>query len=310
MPVNSQMSLLTLYTWPKSFADDHIAGIQRNAVRSWLQLDPKPHILVFGDEPGVREYCAAFGLTRVSDPMELIDGTVRIRDMAVKAEALSATQFYCFVNADIILTNSLIQALPVISSAFKRFFLGASPWNLNITEDLKYEPGWEEAIEKRSRAEGDLRPLACSDFFLYPQGYLASAPDLIIGRPYIDNGLMWYTRKRGDALIDATPGIFTVHQNHHYKHFGQKAERKGETAGALFNLEALGGRGRLYTWANATDHYMKDGLHPYWAGRICRWSTHAMQGSRASKVFNRLIWRTAAIASRPVRKVLRLVNPR
>ena len=304
------MSLLTLYTWPKSFADDHIARIQRNAVRSWLLLDPKPCILVFGDEPGVKEYCDEFGLTRVSEAMEVIDGTVRIRDMAVVAETLSATRFYCFINADIILTNSLIQALPAISSTFERFLLGASPWNVNITEDLRYEPGWEEVLEKRARGENDLRPRVSSDFFLYPKGYLASAPDLIIGRPYIDNGLMWYTRKRGDPLIDASTGVFTVHQNHHYKHFGEKADRKGETSGALFNVKAVGGRGRLYTWANATDHYLKDGLHPYWAGRICRWSTHATQGSRASKVFNQLIWKTAAIASRPARKVFKLVNPR
>jgi len=304
------MRLLTLYTWPKSFADDHIARIQRNAARSWLQLDPKPVILVFGDEPGVSEYCQEFGLTRVPDTMEVIDGTVRIRDMAVKAEALSDTPLYCFINADIILTSSLMKALPVISAAFTRFLLGASPWNMDIKEDLKFEPGWEEALEQRGRAQNDLRARASSDFLLYPKGFLAAAPELIIGRPYIDNGLMWYTRKRGDALIDGTPGIFSVHQDHHYKHFGEKADRKSETPGALLNIRALGGRGRLYTWANATDHYTKTGLRPYWNGRICRWSTHVVAGSRASKIFNQVVWKTAAMASRPVRKALGLVNLR
>lgn len=50
--------MLTIYTWPKSFEDKHIATIQRNAVRSWLQLRPKPAIFVFGNAPGTAEHCA------------------------------------------------------------------------------------------------------------------------------------------------------------------------------------------------------------------------------------------------------------
>jgi len=302
------MSLLTLYTWPKSFADPHIARIQRNAVRSWLLLKPKPTIVVFGNEPGIAEYCAEFGLLRAQDPMEVIDGTVRIRDMALKAEALSSTPFYCFINADIILTSSLTAALPAISASFPRFFLGASPWNVDIQEDLHFGPGWEETLEKRARVQNELRSRSASDFFLYPKGYLKAAPGLIIGRFYIDNGLMWYVRNRGDALIDATPGVLSVHQNHHYGHLGEKAERKEETKGALYNIQALGGRGRLYTWVNATHHYTKTGIRPYRFGRMCRWSTH-VAAPRSSKVVNRLV-RTLALASRPIRAAIGLVNPR
>lgn len=304
------MSLLTLYTWPKPFTEPHIATIQRNAVRSWLQLEPKPRIVVFGNEPGVKEFCSAFDLRRADGAINVIDGTVRIRDLAAKAEEASDSPFYCFINADIVLTGSIMQALASVSERFPRFLLGASPWNVNITEDLTFPPGWEADMERRARAENDLRSRVSSDFFLYPKGYLERAPGVLVGRPYVDNGLMWFTREQGDPLVDGTPGILSVHQNHHYKHFGEKAERKGETPGAHFNIKALGGRGRLYTWSNATHHYTGSGIQPYRAGRICRWSTHAVGGPLYAKVFNRIIWKNLARGTGPVRRALGVVNAR
>jgi hypothetical protein len=302
------MALLTIYALLKSFRDDHIARIQRNAVRSWLRLDPKPVILVFGDEPGVAEHCAEFGLTRVTGPLEVIDGTVRLRDLAVKAEAVSDTPFYCYINADIILTSDLTKALSEIAPRFPRFLLGASPWNVRIREDLEFGAGWEAALERRAIAEDDLRSRVCSDFFLYPKGYLAKAPELLIGRVYVDNGMMWWVRHRRDPLIDGTSGILTVHQHHRYGHLGDMADRQHETVGAAWNVKAIGGRNHIYSWASATDHYTKAGIRPFWMGRICRWSTHD-KGSRASTFFMKLLWRPAAVLSRPLRKALGLIDP-
>jgi hypothetical protein len=73
----------------KSFADPHIAKIQRNAVRSWLRLEPRREVLVFGDEPGVKEM-PEVALRRVPDRLGAIDVTVRIRDMAKSAERRTA----------------------------------------------------------------------------------------------------------------------------------------------------------------------------------------------------------------------------
>ncbi len=304
--------MLTIYTWPKSFQDKHIATIQRNAVRSWLRLHPKPAIFVFGDAPGTAEYCAEFGLRHVLDSIDVIDGTVRIKDMAAKVEAESETRCYCFVNADIILTNSFMQAVTAVSASLDRFLLGASPWEVDLTEELTFAPGWEDALERRARAENALRPLVCSDLFLHPKGFLAAAPGVVIGRWYVDNGLMWFARKTGAALIDGTPGILTVHQNHHYGHFdvGERAFNPGATAGAIWNLQVIGGPKHSYSWRNATHHYTKEGLRPYWAGRLCRWSTRGKSNDLLNWAFITLIWKPLARITRPIRKLLGLTNPR
>ncbi len=302
--------MLTIYTWPKSFQDKHIATIQRNAVRSWLQLRPKPVIFVFGNAPGTAEHCAEFGLTHVLDPLETIDGTVKIRDMASRVEAVSATRCYCFINADVMLTSSIMQAIPVLTARFERFLLGASPWDVNLTEELTFEPGWEEALARRAHVGNALRSPRCSDLFLHPKGFLAAAPDLIIGRWYVNNGLMRFARKTGAALIDGSPGILTVHQNHHYGHLGERAFDPGATAGALWNLHALGGRKHVYTWRNATHHYTNQGLRSYWAGRLLHYSPYSADGGRISELFSGLIWKPLARITRPIRRPFGLTNPR
>ena len=54
-------------------------------MRSWLRLEPRREVLVFGDEPGVKEM-PEVALRSVPDRLEAIDVTVRIRDMAKSAD--------------------------------------------------------------------------------------------------------------------------------------------------------------------------------------------------------------------------------
>ena len=51
--------MLTLFSTPKPFRG-HIAVIQTNAIRSWLELEPACEVILFGDEEGTAEVAAAF----------------------------------------------------------------------------------------------------------------------------------------------------------------------------------------------------------------------------------------------------------
>ncbi len=66
--------MLTLYTWPRAFADPHISAIQWNAIQSWLRLDPKPTVVLFGDEAGVAETCKELGLIHLPLPRSVAPG--------------------------------------------------------------------------------------------------------------------------------------------------------------------------------------------------------------------------------------------
>lgn len=297
---------LTIYTWPKSFCDPHIARIQRNAMRSWMHLTPRPAILVFGNEPGVAAFCGESGLRHVPDELAGIHGAVSIRELADKVEALSQTPFYCFVNADIILTNELIAGMNAVSGRFPSFLMGGSPWNLEVLTDLDFESGWDRELKQRALNEGEPRGYNCSDFFLYRRGYLRRAPPLLIGRNHVDNGLMWFTRKQGAALVDATTGALSVHQNHHYRHIGGEFVRPKGGEDALWNERCVGGKRHLFTWANATHHYTPSGIRPYLAGKLWKLGAFSWQ----AKLINRLVWVPLARITAPVRTLLGARNPR
>ena len=49
--------MLTLFTMPRLFRD-HIAVIQRNAIRSWTLLRPRCEIILCGDDAGVASTAA------------------------------------------------------------------------------------------------------------------------------------------------------------------------------------------------------------------------------------------------------------
>ena len=59
--------MLTIFAIPKSFEDPHINIIQRNAIQSWLQLQPKCEIILFGNDKGVAETAEEFGVKYIPE---------------------------------------------------------------------------------------------------------------------------------------------------------------------------------------------------------------------------------------------------
>jgi hypothetical protein len=58
--------LLTLLAMPKPF-DGHIGIIQRNAITSWTQLNPRPEIFLFGEEHGTALIAAELQIGHLRD---------------------------------------------------------------------------------------------------------------------------------------------------------------------------------------------------------------------------------------------------
>ncbi len=58
--------MLTLFAIPKAFRG-HINTIQRNAIKSWTLLNPKPEIILLGDDEGTAEVAQEFGLIHIPE---------------------------------------------------------------------------------------------------------------------------------------------------------------------------------------------------------------------------------------------------
>ena len=292
--------MLTIFTTPKPFVDDHIRIIQRNAIRSWLRLTPRPDIILFGDEAGTAEICAEFSLRHVPVVERNEFGTPLLNDIFAKAEAFATTDLLCYSNADIILMDDFMESVSAVKKAKRRFLMGGRPWNLDVTGDLDSSGPWARALADRVSMEGSLRSEWACDYFVFPRGLWGNLPPFAVGRAGFDNALLYRARRNGGALVDATPATIAVHQNHTYPgHLG--GDNFHTNAEALRNVALAGGSSHLRTWGNAT-HVVKGGQVRL---RLNLWGwLNVLPPTRFISKWRRWVWFPLLTVTRPVRRRL------
>jgi hypothetical protein len=206
--------MLTLFTTPKPFVG-HIGQIQRNAIRSWTLLAPECEVILFGDEPGAAATAAEFGIRHVPQLRRNQFGTPLLDDLFAQAKQLASHDVLAYVNADIILMKDFLEAVRQVAGCRKRFFMVGQRRNIDVNEPLSFDPNWEQRLRKLALRKGDF--YTGIDYFVFPRNLWEKIPPFAIGRVYWDNWLLYAARLRKAAVIDVTPVVLAIHQNHMYK---------------------------------------------------------------------------------------------
>lgn len=237
--------MISFFTIPKPFVDEHTARSQMNAIGSWKHAFPDAEILVFGDEPGIAEATETLGVRHVAFIERNELGTPLLSSAYETAEQLAAHRILCYLNADIILTPFFAPAVQAFAAP--KFLLIGRRTNLDVTEPLDFRSDWVAAILRRAEAEGRLEAPWGSDFFAFPKGSgFAGIPRFAVGRPNWDNWMIAFARKHDIPVVDLTPACVVVHQNHGYAHVRHARDKKWAGPEGDRNLELAGG-GRSYT---------------------------------------------------------------
>ncbi len=207
--------MLTLFATPKSF-EGHTGLIQSNAIASWMALRPAPEIILFGDDDGTAEICRELGLTHVPMLERTQFGAPLLPDLFAKAQRLAANDVLSYVNADIILLPDFIEALNLARRVREKFLMVARVWRVRIDDCWNFqEPDCESKLRAFVRERGrQSPPPGNSDFFAFPRGLWSKIPDFGIGRGAWDPWLVYEARRLGAAVVDASPFVMAVHQNH------------------------------------------------------------------------------------------------
>jgi hypothetical protein len=243
---------LTLFAIPKHFRG-HIATIQRNAISSWTHLSPKPEILLFGDEEGTAEIASELGLRHFSDVARNEFGTPLLDDLFRKASQVAASPVLAYVNADIILTSDFCAAAGQVRARFKKFMMVGRRWDLDWREPIDFsQDSWVEALREQALRANAQRPGNYIDYFVFSQGLCDSLLPLAIGRFSWDNYLLWRGRSQGAELVDASPVVVAIHQNHDYSHHPKGPNEVREGPERKRNRAMVGGWWHLYTIEDAT----------------------------------------------------------
>jgi hypothetical protein len=212
--------MLTLFTIPKAF-QGRTAELQRNALASWMRLEPRVEILVFGNDAGVGEAAAAIGARHVPEVAHNEYGTPLVSSLFEQAQRLAVHDVLCYVNADIALLSDFLPAVAQVAGVQRRFLIGGQRWNIDLPDGWRVgAPDWEAALRalvgKSGRSEG---PQAI-DYFVFPRGLYPRMPPFAIGRTAWDNWLLLEAWRSGAAVVDATAAITAIHFNHDYSHAG------------------------------------------------------------------------------------------
>jgi hypothetical protein len=178
------------------------------------------------------------------------------------ARESSNSDLLCIINTDMLLMPDFIETANLFASRFKNdlpnFVLLSQRWDLDVTEPIDFSEGWDNRLRSTVYGQGQLHRPAGSDFFLFPKSCYTDVPDFAIGRAGWDNWMIFHARQKNWPVIDGTPSLMIVHQNHDYRHLpeGKPHYEHPETDE---NIRLAGGPAVVrYTILDAT-HRLKDG---------------------------------------------------
>jgi hypothetical protein len=255
------MSALTIFTAPKPFTNPHINTIQRNAVRSWSEMDSQVDVLLVGAEPGIAEAAADLGVRHLPEVATNELGTPLVNSIFELARRSSDSPILAYVNADILLLPNFLEVALELKRLAERFLAVGRRWDLDIRQPLDFNPGWEGRLAEQVKENGHLHPASGSDYFLFPRECFSEIPPFAIGRAGWDNWMIYAARRQHWPVIDATSSLMVIHQEHDYGHLpgGQPHYRLPETA---VNVRLAGGRRALFSLQDAEYRLVSGHLHP------------------------------------------------
>ena len=295
--------MLTLFTTAKPFKG-HIAVIQRNALQSWKLLHPDAEVILFGDDEGSAAACSEFGFRHEPHVERTARGSNRVDYMFAKAQEIARHDLLCYVNCDIILPSAFCPALQSVRAVHPEFLFVGRRWDTDITQPLDFSrPDWEQQTLLLARRAKRRRDPWWIDYFAFSRRlYGSDVPPFAVGRTAWDNWLIWYALDQRKPVIDASPVVVAVHQNHDYSHHQQGEEGVWKGEEAKRNQQLSGGGAHLRCIGDATRLLTPSGLQP---NAYRYWSAFKRALGARQRTFQHTVWQPAWFAALDITRPLR-----
>lgn len=285
--------MLTIFAIPKPFRGQ-TGIIQRNAIGSWARLGGGTRIVLFGAEEGTAEVAHELHLDHVPEVARNEFGTPLVSALFQAARGLSAHHVLCYVNSDIVLLGDFLPALERVRARTRRFLMVGECWNLDLPAPVPFDdPSWQAQILRQVSESAVSRGSWYIDYFAFSRDLYGEIPAFAIGRAGFDNWLVWKARALGATVVNASPVVTAVHQQHDYSHVRGGREWSYGGPEAIRNVELAGGREHLYRIDHASHILTPRGLRrrrPRWTRLEYHWDSW----------LGRATWR-ALEATRPFR---------
>jgi hypothetical protein len=300
--------MLTLFTTAKPFKG-HSGIIQRNALKSWKLLDPEVEVILFGDDEGAARVCSELDLVHHPHVEQHASGRNRLDYMFQRASQMARHEYLCYCNCDIVLLDDFRRAFERAKAWKKQFLFVSQRWDVEIMEPIDFGDGqWPDKLRQLADTKGVQQNEFSVDLFLFRKGQYLDMPSLVVGHCYWDLWMIWKALRSGIPVLDGTPVVMPIHQNHGYNPaFGRV---KGTTDDTLsrHNLELIGGLKRIRHIKSSTHRLRSSGVYRNFFRYTPR-DLHVWRLRIEKFVLYKLwlpAWHVFLDITRPVRKVLGL----
>jgi hypothetical protein len=255
------MSFLTIFSAPKPFTNPHIDTIQRNAIQSWLRMGNDVEVILVGEEDGLAEVAAEYGVKHLPDVTRSEWGTPLVSSIFNLARNASDSPLLCYVNADILLLPSFIDTAHKVTDQTENFLVVGQRWDFEVTDLLDFSSSWDARVWAQAQTRGSLHTPSGSDYFIFPRQIFSDMPPFAIGRAGWDNWMIYQARKNHWPVIDATHDLMIIHQNHDYGHLpdGKPHYDLEETK---INAQLGGGMHHMYMTLDASHELIRGQVRP------------------------------------------------
>lgn len=251
--------MLTIFTTCKSFADTHIALIQRNAIQSWKAIRPRCEVILLGKDKGVASIARDLEVNHIPDVALSSEGLPLIPSLFSHARKVAKFDTLCYVNADVILMDSFIKAVERVRTQLpvKTFLAVGRRRDVDIEKPLSFSGNWQASLAQLAATQGTLHGYSGIDYFVFPKALFTHIPPLVVGRGGWDNWMVAHARFNGIPVVDMTGDALVVHQGHDLPNTREEAARFKDQ-GQRNNVTHAGGFANILTIRDA-DWILKGG---------------------------------------------------
>lgn len=215
--------MITMFTIPKAFKGN-MKVIQDNAIKSWQMLDPKPEIILYGNDPGVKEAAKRLKVKHVPNVKCNRHGTPYLDRIFRDADKRAKNKLMCFMNADIIFLTNINDCIKQVP--YKKYLFIGRRFDVKIEKLINFkDKKWKEKIYNHLIKKGTFHTMG-TDYFVYNKGLFAKMPNFVIGRGCNDSWKILSALEQRVPVIDASDVIVAVHQNHDYSHLKNAPHQK------------------------------------------------------------------------------------
>jgi hypothetical protein len=255
---------VTLFTVPKPFGEDpHIDRIQRNALNSWVSLDPLVEVVVLGDEPGIESTAKQLNARHVPGLQYNDWGTPLVSSAFELAAKHSSTPWLAYCNSDVVLLSDFAESFNrlVVTCQLEQFVGFGRRIDLQVEEDIDFfDPASVRRLVAKAQKLGQISSQVCKEYFVFNRDLFATMPEFAIGRGNWDNWMIHHAKSQQVPVINLSQTLTAIHQSHDYRHTDSDRMSCYVSGPEARQNQSLAGGRHLVSGSVGTHRLTKSGL--------------------------------------------------